>query len=64
MSANKKHNSINTTFHQKKIFHKDSAKLSFEKKLECLVELQKLGLEMKKSANREIKPYETIWILK
>ncbi|MDR3596568.1 MAG: hypothetical protein P4L60_17570 [Clostridium sp.] len=55
---------INKLFEQKIIYHKNIVNISFDEKLKCLIELQKLDLEMKKSTNREIKSFEVVWNLK
>ena len=55
---------INKIFEQKIRYHKNFVNISFDEKLKCLVELQKLDLEMRKSTKREIKSFEIVRLLK
>lgn len=49
-------------FESKVEYHKQQAELPIERKLEILIKLQKIGLEIKRSTGKEI-TYERVWKL-
>ena len=54
---------LNKMIDSKKIYRKKLSKLSFEEKIEIIVRMQKMDLELKKSNNREIPAHHRIWKL-